>query len=166
MSYIDERRFAASEKLKPYDAFAKELPITYTLGCVRHIAKPLNREIIDCVPGFGRIITDPQVKPAVEDNCAYYKKLLAIDLLLNVYGDQNAYTTDCMDLSPELVDEIIMRFYPSNHDWWISEDGRGYVCGILDEPRKHLKILEEMMGDSEKRKYHFQISRVPTESQL
>lgn len=163
MSYIDERKFGANEKLKPYDAFAEELPITYAIGCVRHIAAPLSREIMDCVPCFGQIITDPQVKPAVEDNLDYYKRLLAIDLLVNVYGDENACTTNCMDMSPELADEIIMRFYPSNHDWWISEDGRGYICGILDEPRRHHRILEEMLGDLEKRKYHFHITRAPAE---
>lgn len=164
MSYINERKFSSNEKLKPYDAFADELPITYALGCVRHIAKPLNREIIDCVPGFGRIVTDPQVKPAVEDNCDYYKRILALDILYSVYGDEEVCSTKCMDIPPELADEIIMRFYPSNHDWLISEDGRGFVFGNVDEPRKRLSVLEEMLGDLEKRKYHFQITRAPAAS--
>lgn len=164
MSYIDERRFANTETLKPYDAFAEKLPITYALGCVRHIAKPLNRKIVDCVPGFGKIITDPQVKPAVDDNCIFYKKLLAMDLLYNVYGDENVEGITFPEIPPELADEIIMRFYPSNPNWIISKDGRGYVCGALDEPREHHPSLEEMWGrDIEKRKYHFQISRVPAE---
>lgn len=164
MSYINERKFSSNEKLKPYDAFAEELPITYALGCVRHIAKPLNREIVDCVPGFGRIVTDSQVMPAVEDNYDYYKKILALDLLYSIYGDDNIRSADCADITPELADEIIMRFYPSNHDWLISEDGRGFAFGVIEEPKKHLSVLEDMLGDLEKRKYHFHITRAPAES--
>lgn len=158
--YYDERKFNTSEVLKPYDAFAEEIPITYAQGCVRHIAQPLNREIMDCVPDFGKIVTDPQVMPAVQENYDFYKKLLAIDLLYYVYGDDDAWEDYIVSLTPEVADEIIMRFYPSNRNWWISEDGRGYVCGILDEPRKHHVYINEMLGDLEKRKYHFHISRV------
>lgn len=158
MGYYDERKFETSEVLKPYDAFAEEIPITYAQGCVRHIAKPLNREIMDCVPNFGKIVTDPQVMPAVLDNYNFYKKLLALDLLYVVYGDRSALGKTLSEITPEVADEIIMRYYPSNHNWWISEDGRGYVCGTLDE-RRHHEYLEEMLGDLNKRKYHFQISR-------
>lgn len=161
MGYYDERKYNTSEILMSYDAFAEDLPITYAQGCVRHIAKPLNREIIDCIPNFGKIVTDPQVMPAVLDNYNYYKKLLAIDLLYYVYGDEDAWEQLNTEITSEIADEIIMRFYPSNRNWWISEDGRGYVSGILDEPRQHHVIIKEMFGDLEKRKYHFQVSRVP-----
>lgn len=161
MGYYDERRYNTSEILKPYDTFAEDLPITYAQGCVRHIAKPLNREIMDCIPNFGKIVTDPQVMPAVLENYDFYKKLLAIDLLYFVYGDNNAWEDLIIGITPEVADEIIMRFYPSNRNWWISEDGRGYVSGILDEPRQHHVFIEEMFGDWEKRRYHFQVSRVP-----
>jgi len=116
LNYYKERKFDSSEELKKFDPFEREIPITYTKGCSRHIATPVGRCMLNEQPGFGTVITDEKYLPLVNEGCDFYRKLLAVNTLINIYGE-SAIPNDVDEITPEIANEVLMRFYPSTPSW-------------------------------------------------
>lgn len=160
MSYYRDRKYNNSETLKPYDIFAKKIPVTYAEGCIRHIAEPLNRVFIDEAPHFGHIVTNSEYETTAKNIYCLYKMALAVETLLTIYGDEDAFPEQWAEVTPEIADEILMRFYPYNYNWVISDDSRGYVIDRVLSPREfHEELNDILSSDPKKRKKYLHFTR-------
>lgn len=143
--YFENREYESSGTLKKYDPNEKKLPITYSAGCTRRIAKAASRQMEQIEPQFGTLLFNPVYRSGVLEACSYYQRLLALTVLM-IYGEPVAME-DIDEITPEMASDIIKRFYPSSYNWIISRDSRGYVRGKVENPRQLPEEICDILGN-------------------
>lgn len=144
IGYFENREYESSGALKNYDPNEKQLPITYTAGCTRRIAKFASRRTEQMKPQFGTLLFNPLYMPLVLEACSYYQRMLALTVLM-IYGEPVSME-DIDEITPEIAADILVRFYPSSYNWIVSCDSRGYIHGRVENPRQQPEDICNILG--------------------
>lgn len=145
IGYFGNREYESSESLKKYDPNEKLLPITYSAGCTRRIAKSASRHTVQMKPQFGTLLFNPLYRPVVMDFCRYYQRMLALTVIM-IYGEPVSIE-DIDEITPEMAADILGRFYPASYNWIVSRDSRGYVHGTVENPRQLPAEICDILGN-------------------
>lgn len=156
IGYFENREYESSISLENYDPNERRLPITYSAGCTRRIARSASRQTEQIKPQFGTLLFNPLYQPVVMEACSYYQRMLALTILM-IYNEPVSME-DIDGITPEMAADILGRFYPSSYNWIVSRDSLGYVQGKVQNPRQlPVEICDILGKDPDKRHEYFRV---------
>ncbi|GEM_PF-3815871 len=160
LRYYTERKYEESPILKSMDPYRQDLPIGYAKNCTRRI--DVRESTKDCRDdlGFGIIHARYLDMPAVMDGVDHYNAFALLDLMANVYDEndakapQNSTVLDALaylETRPGYTVEMLRRFYPSNANWMDSQSGEGPNNNRILDPVQHSVMMKHLQERPEVR---------------
>lgn len=134
LRYYTERKYEESPILKSMDPYRQELPIGYAKNCTRRI--DVRESTKDCRDdlGFGIIHARYLDMPAVMDGVDHYNAFALLDLMANVYDEndakapQNSTVLDALaylETRPGYTVECCAVFIRATQTGWTARAARG-----------------------------------------